>query len=67
MSDGNFGEDVACKCVFCGWKKAKLYPQRVGQYRRTGENWQMVCNKCRARGPLKPTPAEARSSWHIIA
>lgn len=66
-TDGNFGADVNCQCTFCGWGKAKVYPQRKGTYRRTGENWQVVCNKCRGRGPLSATPADAITAWNTRA
>lgn len=66
MKDGNYGEDVTCGCVFCGHSKAKLYPQRVGAYRRTGTKWQVVCNKCRARGPLDDDPKCAVSNWTSV-
>lgn len=64
--DGNFGTDVLCGCVFCGHDKAKVYPQRVGTYRRTGTKWQVVCNKCRSRGPLEITSGEAVSMWKSV-
>lgn len=67
MTDGNSGSDVTCDCVFCGWSKAKLYPQRKGSHRRTGENWQVVCNRCRARGPLSERPDDAVSLWTMVS
>lgn len=59
----NNGKAVECECVFCKHPKAKLYPQRIGTYRRTGTNWQVVCNRCRARGPLDTSPEQAVARW----
>lgn len=56
-------ETIECLCIFCGHNKAKVNPQRVGAYRRLGTNWQVVCNKCRARGPLVETKELAIRRW----
>lgn len=56
-------KSISCICVFCGHDKAKANPQRVGSYRRAGTNWQVVCNRCRARGPLCETQDEAIRRW----
>ena len=66
MKDGNSGEDVTCGCVFCEHPRAKLYPQRVGTYRRTGTKWHVVCNRCRARGPLDDDPSSAIRKWKAV-
>lgn len=51
-------------CRFCGGK-AKCNGLRRGNYRRTGDNFQVVCNKCRARGPLvQDDPDEAVRRWN---
>lgn len=51
-------------CVWCGGK-AKCNELRRGNYRRTGDNYQVVCNRCRARGPLIQDSAErAVSEWN---
>jgi hypothetical protein len=56
-------EDLGFKCPFCSWTKYNIFPQRVGDYRRTGTKYQAVCNKCRARGSLSKTVDEADSAW----
>lgn len=51
-------------CVWCGGK-GKCNELRRGNYRRTGDNYQVVCNKCRARGPLiQDSRSEAISAWN---
>lgn len=53
-------------CPFCGGK-AKCNERRRGDYRRTGDNYQVVCNACKARGPLvqdDPVPAILR--WNAL-
>jgi hypothetical protein len=39
------------KCRYDGGN-AKVSTLRRSNYRRVGDNYQVVCNKCRARGPL---------------
>ena len=49
---------------FCGGK-AKLTSVRRGNYRREGDNWQGLCNKCRARGPLVQEDCQlAADKWN---
>ncbi|MFC5374021.1 Lar family restriction alleviation protein [Brevundimonas faecalis] len=51
-------------CRFCGGK-AKCNALRRGNYRREGDNHQVVCNKCRARGPLiQDSQAAAIEAWN---
>lgn len=51
-------------CVWCGGK-AKCNELRRGTYRRTGDNYQVVCNKCRARGPLiQDSRSGAITAWN---
>lgn len=51
-------------CPFCR-SKAKCNELRRGNYRREGDNYQVVCNKCRARGPLvQDSPVEAIRRWN---
>lgn len=51
-------------CPWCGGN-AKCNELRRGNYRREGDNYQVVCNKCRARGPLvQDSQAEAVSAWN---
>lgn len=40
------------KCL-CGGS-SKVHVKRRGNYRRKGDNYQVVCNSCRCRGPLSP-------------
>jgi hypothetical protein len=60
-------EDNVSKCPFCKWHKFTTFPQRVGDYRRKGTKWQVVCNKCRARGPLCETFKEADLAWLAVS
>lgn len=51
-------------CRFCGGK-AKCNELRRGNYKREGDNYQVVCNRCRARGPLvQDDPAKAVAAWN---
>lgn len=51
-------------CPFCGWEKVKVNEIRRGNYRREGDNYQVVCNKCKARGPLvQNDPKLAIEGW----
>lgn len=55
-------------CPFCGYDKPKLTEKRRGEYRRTGENYQGLCGKCKARGPLiKDDPLKAAEAWNRYA
>lgn len=51
-------------CPFCGWSKYGVNPQAAGHYASEHKtNWQVVCNKCRARGPLMKNPQDAERTW----
>ena len=51
-------------CPFCGGK-AKITCVRRGNYRREGDNYQGLCNKCKARGPLVQDSSEkAAAAWN---
>lgn len=39
-------------CPFCGYANPKMTKKRSGNYRRTGDTFQVLCGKCKARGPL---------------
>lgn len=39
-------------CPFCGWDNLKITIKRGGTYRRTSDLVQVLCNKCKARGPV---------------
>ena len=52
------------KCWHCGYDKSKVFPKRIGVYRRTGTNYQVCCNRCHARGALKPTEEQAIKAWN---
>ena len=54
-------------CPFCGGA-AKCNELRRGNYKRVGDNYQVVCNKCRSRGPLvQDNPATAIARWNVFA
>ncbi len=48
--------DKAKPCPFCGYDHFVMNPG----YRET----RMVCEKCGAKGPLRPTKAHAIQSWN---
>lgn len=51
-------------CPFCGGK-AKVTEKRRGTHRREGDNYQGLCNKCKARGPLvQDSPEKAVAAWN---
>lgn len=39
-------------CPFCGHDKPKITKKRSGNYCRTGDSIQIICGKCKARGPI---------------
>lgn len=39
-------------CPFCGYANPKMTEKRSGGYRRTGDMFQILCGKCKARGPI---------------
>ena len=39
-------------CPFCGYANPKMTKKRSGNYRRTGDMFQILCGKCKARGPI---------------
>lgn len=52
-------------CPFCGNKNIKIHEKRRGNYRRTGDNYQAWCTRCKARGPLvKDIPSIAIEKWN---
>lgn len=54
-------------CPFCGWGKVKCNTLRRGAYSRNGDNYQVVCNKCHARGPLaQDDPNKAILGWNSL-
>ena len=50
-------------CRWCGCK-AKVYPHRSGSKTKREERYQVVCNKCRARGPIEWEERLAISTWN---
>lgn len=53
-------------CPFCGGN-AKITSLRRGNYSRKGDNYQGLCNKCKARGPLvQDDPQLAADKWNSI-
>lgn len=39
-------------CPFCGYNSPKITEKRSGNNRRTGDMFQVLCGKCKARGPI---------------
>ena len=39
-------------CPFCGHEGLKITKKRSGNYRRAGDSIQVICNRCKARGPI---------------
>lgn len=53
-------------CPFCGGK-SKITCVRRGNYSRKGDNYQGLCNKCKARGPLvQDDPQLAADKWNSM-
>lgn len=53
-------------CPFCGGK-SKITCVRRGNYSRKGDNYQGLCNKCKARGPLvQDDPQLAADKWNAL-
>jgi len=42
------------ECPFCNHDKAKCLSMKRDSRSNPGTNYQVVCNKCKARGPLVP-------------
>lgn len=54
-------------CPFCKHTNIHLNELRRGNYRRKGDNYQAVCMKCKARGPLiKDIPEKAADAWNAL-
>lgn len=53
-------------CNFCGHDKCKVTGKRKGGYVRTGTNYQVLCNKCFARGPTAPDQKQAITRWNAV-
>lgn len=47
-------------CPFCGYTKAKITKKRSGVYERTGDCMQVICHKCKARGPIFKAEYDAK-------
>lgn len=53
-------------CPFCEHTNVKVHEKRRGNYRREGDNYQVVCQKCKARGPLvKDSADDAALKWNF--
>lgn len=39
-------------CPFCGYENPKMTEKRSGNNERTGDMFQILCGRCRARGPI---------------
>lgn len=39
-------------CPFCGYENPKMTEKRSGNNERTGDMFQILCGKCKARGPI---------------
>lgn len=54
-------------CPFCGGK-ARMTSLRRGRFTRIGTNHQVLCNTCKARGPLVPDDIDqAAVLWNRAA
>lgn len=45
-------EKVILSCPFCNYGNPKLTSKRSGNNVRVGESVQVLCGKCKARGPI---------------
>lgn len=53
-------------CPFCQGK-AKITCVRRGNYTREGDNYQGLCNRCYARGPIvQDDPQLAADKWNSV-
>lgn len=39
-------------CPFCGYASPKMTEKRSGNNCRTGDMYQILCGRCKARGPI---------------
>lgn len=39
-------------CPFCGYESPKMTEKRSGNNCRTGDMYQILCGRCKARGPI---------------
>ena len=39
-------------CPFCGYENPKITEKRSGNNTRTGDMFQILCGRCKARGPI---------------
>ena len=63
----DYKDVVLAPCPFCSGE-AKLTEVRRGNYTRCGDNYQGLCNSCRARGPLcQDDFMEAARRWDALA
>ena len=52
-------------CPFCGSWSVKITGKRRGNYRREGTNYQVICSRCHARGPIvQDEKREAEWKWN---
>jgi transcription elongation factor Elf1 len=52
-------------CPFCHYTKCKITTKRRGKYRREGDNHQVLCGKCKARGPMvQESEQNAIDAWN---
>lgn len=49
-------------CPFCAYESPKLTEKRSGNYRRTGDMFQVLCGRCKGRGPIVTAKYEVRVS-----
>lgn len=52
-------------CPFCAYGKPKITTKRRGNYKRVGDNHQVLCGRCKARGPMvQDSETEAIRLWN---
>jgi hypothetical protein len=50
-------------CKFCGYTKPKITTKRSGGNCRTGDLKQVMCGRCKARGPIFGSKYEDIPDW----
>ena len=54
-------------CPFCGYDNVQITTKRSGNNVRTGDLKQVICTRCKARGPVFGSRYEKIPSWyHVI-
>jgi len=56
-------------CPFCGWGHVKTTTKRTNHGpggSKAARPSQVLCSRCKARGPLRPTEDDAVDGWNAV-